>query len=336
MIILAVVSAVVVVESKNFSTCIPPVSEDLFSLKLSSKYTYDIGIDQSSSCTGIAIRSTDKDIKVLIDVRRDCGDKPTFYRELKGILRGCIAGHKIREFTCEDPVPTKGKKYSSTVLLELRGRVSEWVESIPELENAHADSLYPQTWKSFIVDKSKGKNRSNNKFCIADDICDKVPEFRKYMNVYAPSTYDAFDAYGILDGYGMYAYTEDNLPLICGKIEKQHRAFVGFRYLPLEKLRDGSINDFMGNAVTIFKPKFLMFNERYNYFTNIRMASSNHDCSFTIVPDEQLEVLKWKYDIEPQEDYVLVAWIFNFSHYPQATKTSLKNFFEMNEEVMQC
>lgn len=176
---MALVSAVVSYKSKNLVQILPPDKDYAFGIKLASNKIYDIGLDQSSSCTGIAISSTDDDLNILVDVRNDSFDKNTFYRELKGVLYRLIANQKIRNIVCEDPPPVKNKKYTSTVLLELRGRLEAWVEEIDELRAGKFDSVYPQTWKSLVVDKSKGKNRSNIKECIADDICDIYPEFRK-------------------------------------------------------------------------------------------------------------------------------------------------------------
>ena len=330
---MAVVSAVVSYRSKNFSHILPPEKDYAFGIKLPKDKIFDIGIDQSSSCTGIAISSTDDDLNILIDVRNDSFDKNTFYRELKGILYRLIADRKVRDITCEDPPPVKGKKYASTVLLELRGRLEAWIEEIDELRNGNFDSIFPQTWKSLVVDKSKGKNRSNIKECIADDICDIYPEFRKYKNVYATKDYDGFDAFGILLGHKRYAYTEDGIPLICGKVESRHTSFVGYRYVDVDEIKAGKVNDFLGKALTIFKPAYRMYNGRYNKYQNIRMATSNRDCTYTIMPDKEFNVLRWQYDLEPKEGNVLMAYMFNYSHYPQATKTALKSIFPMHEEV---
>jgi hypothetical protein len=152
--------------SKNFDSCVPPTPSDLFSVILPRDKTYDIGLDQSSSCTGIAIRSVDGDLEMIVDVRNNSFNKNTFYRELKGVLRKLVNGRNIRLVVCEDPIPAKGKKYASTVLLELRGQISAWMEEIPEFNQASFNSLYPQSWKSLIVDKSKGKHRSNDKVLL--------------------------------------------------------------------------------------------------------------------------------------------------------------------------
>ena len=333
---MAIVSAAISVRSANFNKVINPVYADLFSLSLKSGVTYDIGIDQSSFCTGIGIQSLDSDINIIIEVRNNASTKTSYYRELKGILHNLVLGHDIRNVICEDPPPVKNKRYSSQVLLELRGQVEEWCEEVAELQKANFRSIFPQTWKARVVKKEKGKNRSNNKECIASDICDDYPEFEYFKNEFSARSYDAFDAVGILIGYKKYAYSEDGLPMICGKMESRHTSLVGYKYVPVDSIMDKTVNNFMGKAISILKPVYLNYNYDYNKFENIRMATSNWDCSYTILPDTILDLLKWQYDLEKKENYVLLAYFFNLSHFPQATKTGIKSMFEMKEEVTTC
>ena len=76
---MAIVSACIQYYSKNFDSCVPPTPSDLFSVILPRDKTYDIGLDQSSSCTGIAIRSVDGDLEMIVDVRNNSFNKNTFY-----------------------------------------------------------------------------------------------------------------------------------------------------------------------------------------------------------------------------------------------------------------
>lgn len=104
---MAIVSACIQYYSKNFDSCVPPTPNDLFSVILPRDKTYDIGLDQSSSCTGIAIRSIDGDLEMIVDVRNNSFNKNTFYRELKGVLRKLVNERNIRLVVCEDPIPAK-------------------------------------------------------------------------------------------------------------------------------------------------------------------------------------------------------------------------------------
>ena len=181
--------------------CIPEYD---LNIKLSTRLSYDVSLDQSSTCTGIAIVSVDNNIRIILDCMRDTGDRDEFYRELYRVLKKIVHGQKIRHIICENPPPVQGQKYSSRLLLELLGRISAWVEEIPELRAAEFGKIFPQSWKPFIINKEKGKGRDKVKALIAEDICDILPEFNTYRERHVSKDYDGFDAMGILLGYRAY------------------------------------------------------------------------------------------------------------------------------------
>lgn len=256
---------------------------------------WDVGIDQSTSCTGICLERTDKSINVLLDVKRDQSmEVRMFYRDLFKLLNTITeSGDKFRFVVMEKPAPKD--MYASRVLQELKGRMEEWIDLIPGFEGCLVDSLYQQTWKSYVVDKSKGKNRGKSKECVADDLADKIPLLRGYLTSYPFSSYDSFDACGILYGFKKYAFNDDGQEQIHGVIEKKHVSLVGYQWVDADNI--GNCCSTLGDFVKNWTPKVLAFNERYNLHTNIRMASSNNDFVVTIVPRNFLEPFMWKYGI---------------------------------------
>lgn len=120
---MARISGLIDYTAKKFRKMILPEPHYNFSLILPENLVYDVALDQSSSCTGIAIFSTDNQLKILLELARDTGNKETFYRDVKQVLANIVKGRVVRLVICEDPPPVKGKMYSSRVLLELRGRV---------------------------------------------------------------------------------------------------------------------------------------------------------------------------------------------------------------------
>lgn len=328
------VSGIISCPSKNYQNIINPLVRPNFSLTLPENLTYDVVLDQSSSCTGVAIISVDNSLRILLEFARSGDSKDVFYRGLRAQLMKIVQGRKLRFFVCEEPVPAKGKQYASKTLIELRGRVAEWREDIYELSTAKFDSIYPQSWKSVVVDKKKGTNRSNDKVCIAEDICDIFPEYKMYFRFGFNKDYDGFDATGILLGYRKLAYSEDGVEKIWSKQEKRHASFVWYRYVPIELIDSGNLNDAFGKHVDELKPKFKMYNELYNKFNNIRMASSSSEkCTFTMLPEKELDVLKWKFDLERKDGYVLLMYVINESRFSRAWVPALKECFPMYEEV---
>lgn len=334
---MAHVSGVIDIKSNGFRKLILGEYSSDFNLILPENLVYDIGIDQSSSCTGFYICDTKSNINILLEFARDTSDSEAFYRDLQYFIGRVTKDRNIRLVVCEDPPYVKGKQYSSRLLLELRGKLSGWMSMIPALEKAELKSIYPQTWKSLIVDKSKGKNRSNVKKFIADDVCDILPCFAAYKDYGVNKDYDGFDATGILLGYKKYAYTEDGIPLICGKQEKRHTSLVWYRYEPVEIAQDKyKLNAIFGDAIIAVKPEFKMFNPRYNKHTNIRMASSNSRfCTYTILSEKEFNVIRFKYDLEKKDDHVLLMYVMNESSISRGLRNLLKSMFPMNEEVVE-
>lgn len=332
---MAYISGCINFEPREFTSNFLPEPHTQFELVLPKKLTYDVALDQSSSCTGIAIFSTDEQVKILLEVARDTGERETFYRDVKSILSNIVKDRKIRLVICEDPPPVKGQMYTSRVLLELRGRVSEWMEEIPAFEEAEFRSIFPQSWKTLVMDKSKGKGRSSKKKCIAEDIVDQYECFRSYFNYGISKDYDGFDAVGILTGYKRYAFTPEGIPLICGTQEKRHTSFVWYRYVPLEFVQDKQkLNEIFGMSIVQVKPEFKMYNNRYNKHQNIRMASSNSNhCVYTLLSDKEFDTLKWKFDLEKKEDHVLLMYVMNESKNTTGIINLMKSMFPMNEEV---
>jgi hypothetical protein len=293
-----------------------------------------VGIDQSSTCTGIAVADWDFSIVMLIDFKKDSNNKEAFYRDLKKFIIRLIANKNIVYFVSEKPIPAKNQRYASQVLMELRGRLDSWVEEIPELQNCIVDSMFPQSWKSLVMDKSKGTGRTSKKECIAEDLCDIFPEFRSYALMHTSKDLDAFDALGILLGYRRYAYTVEGIPMICGTIEKRHKTLVCYRYLDAEKLKDkANLVDCFGEALSIYKPVFKAYNIGRNKVENLRMASSSCPCTITILPDKFVDELKWKFDFEVESNKVLVAYVFNTARYNKSSMDVIKEVLPWNEVI---
>lgn len=317
---------------KGTVVSIPLSSIKGFSIGLLDGYQWDIGIDQSTTCTGFCIQSSNREYQILLDVYRDRAlQKNVFYQDLFFLLKNTVSDKNIRMVIMERPAPKA--MYASRVLEELKGHVEEWILQISEMKHSVVDSLYPQTWKSFMVDKSKGKNRSNVKRCVAEDICDRFPLLRDYFFTDASSGYDSFDACGILNGYLEYAYTSNGSEKIHGVKEKRHTSLVG--YVWVSKDSPSAVVSSLGKyGFEIFKPHGLVYNDRFSLHDNIRMASSNYECSCTVIPPELLDQFMWKYGIDPSDDSkMLLMFALNKGRINAANIKYFKDVVPWNEEV---
>lgn len=331
---MAIITANISIPSIGMNQIITPIYSTEFHLKLNRNFVYDIGIDQSSTCTGIFIKSVDDTVRIIIDVRRDTGDAYTFYRELKYFIKSLVKDQKIRNVVCEDPPPVEGRRYTTKFLNELLGRVSEWMDDIDEFHDAEFSKILPQSWKSLVMDKSKGKNRSKSKECISEDICDIYPEFRAYRDYHFSKDYDGFDACGILTGFLRYSYTDNGkgIRMIAGAKRGCGKAYYAYRYIPVEVARHPeTINDFLGETKLLFgKIPFLAFNYSKSVIDNIKMAGSNYKSCFTIPPMKELKQLKFMYDLEELDDYILLLYIFRGSDWKPSEMRVMQALLPMN------
>ncbi len=309
---------------------VPPGPLNKLSVKLSSDCIWDIGIDQSTSCTGICLQSTDGRFQILFDVCRDTAMlKKDFYKDLFNFLRRLVNGQQARLVVMEKPVPKA--MYASRILEELKGHVEEWITQIPELEEAKSDSLFPQTWKSYIVDKSKGKNRTGDKRAVSEDLCDRFPLLAGYREHYPYKDYDSFDACGILNGYLDYAYTPSGDEKIHGTKEKRHVSLVGYRWVQKADVQE-ALQDF--DQYFLDKIKILAYNHRFTLHDNIRMASSNYAASVTVLPRSELDQFMWKYGIDPEdENKLFVMFVFRKGQFSASDLNVIEYTLPWHEEV---
>lgn len=322
---------------------ISPIHVENFNMTLSKDLVYMIGIDQSTTCTGIFITDTKCMLKIILELKRMGEDKEIFYKDLQGILGLLFSDVKVSLIVHEDPVPNKNKYYSGAILLELAGRIKTFMGNIPSLARAEIAHLPPQSWKPFAINKELAKEsgttsreRGNNKETLSYDICQKFcPEFMEYRARSFSSGFDGFDACGILYGFLLASHDENGNRIIYGRIEKRHKSLVCYDYITKYELKNNQevFSSRLGLSQYSVKPTFLFYNNRYNLFKNIRMASSNWNSSVTLLPKKELERLRLQFDFEEDNNKVLVMYVFKQSAYTQSQLDYIKSRFPWNEII---
>lgn len=300
-----------------------------FNIKLPENLVYEISIDQSTSCTGIYIQDVNDQINILLELEFANPDKKSYFRELFLLLRRLVMDVKVRLVVCEKPIPNKKQEYTHNVLVALFGRLESFLETEPSLQDSDLDSIYPQVWKSKVVDKSKGKGRINSKVCIAEDICDKKPLLRNYLIVSPAQDLDGFDACGILMGYKKCAFNANGNPQIYSEIERRHYTSVFYRYLDTSSLKSAEelrelLLGIFGETVSYYQPKYLSFNPDYNMLKNIKMASTKYKMTVTQIPEKYLESLRWEFHFDLDSKKSMFAYIVKESEFRKADLKILK------------
>lgn len=329
---MALVSGIIAYNNLNEYTLISRNIAKKFNITLPTDRTYEIGIDQSTSCTGVYIQDLKDEINILLEIEFANPSKKSYFMELFSLLRRIITQVNVSLLVCEKPIPKDSQSYTYRVLTELFGRLESFLEMEPSLENTDLKSIYPMSWKSKIVDKSKGTGRINNKVCIAEDICDKKPILRNYLLVSPAKDLDGFDACGILLGYKKCAFTENGMPKIYGEIEKRHTTYVYYRYVDMsnientQQLKDVLYGCF-GETVTYYQPQFKIFNSEYNLLRNIKMASSTYKMTVTSIPNKLLEPLRWEFGFDYDKNKTMFAYIVKDKEFSKRDITVLNTIF---------
>lgn len=264
---------------------------------------YLMSIDQSSKETGIYLTDLDVSFHFIGTVERRLQDKYRYYEEIRLFLKRLLRGKTLGLFVRED-LPPVNRGRALPVLGELVGILNSWRSSgdIPEFTNLPDDKwekIMPSTWKSKIIDKSKGKGRFNKKREIASDLVDKFPELVDYFNSVKPSSdYDGFDACGILHGYIATHYSDTGAK-IAGTKDFQGDIMVYCRSVSKEELSDReSLLEWFFPQEYDYGHKWLEMNTEASYYDNIRRAASKHPFVLTIVNDLLTSIaLRWQHGI---------------------------------------
>lgn len=314
---------------------------ELFEFHLVKDHTYYVGIDQSTTCTGIFIMDVDLKSYVMLDVKREGTDKDIYFRGLHGVLNMILTSANIKMVVLEEPFSSKFAPASSMILKELKGKLLAWFSQMPQLRQVPIHTIYPQTWKSKICDVSMNKNDPikysdavKNKKAMASLLCRTFPLLQNYLNLHFSTDCDGFDACGIILGYIMYSHTKGGMPRICGIKEQRHVSLVCYAQVAKSEItgRDALCRP-LGEANYSCSPVMLAYNTDYNRHDNIRMASSNWDAVVTVLPAKQTEELCWRFGFVPDNDKAIIMFVFRKGHYTDGAINAIKYYLPANEEV---
>lgn len=170
---------------------------------------YEIGIDQSTTCTGIAFKSTDNEIVLQMEFySKYLGSEDIYLSHLRELLRALCKGRRIDLVVLEKPV-IGGWASARSKLLPFARKVKDIVGEIPEYRGKKVEWIQKNVWTSMIRNKSKGKGRANNKREIAIDTYEMFPYSETMFKWSRDKDYGAMEALGILEGFKLkYRKTE--------------------------------------------------------------------------------------------------------------------------------
>lgn len=171
----------------------------------------DIGIDQSSTSTGIAIE-TDTQL-FMCTLTRDELSVPLYKKAIKQQLYTMLSSCDLRDFVYEK---------HGVHITPVESVINEVTDSIKEFakyrygRTINTAGVLPPLWRSGFLNSDKYKNRfgrSEVKIACLEECCRLVPELEKFIP-FSGKDYDAFEAYGIMKGYKNLNYTEYGMRIV--------------------------------------------------------------------------------------------------------------------------
>lgn len=278
--------------------------------QLPNNRKYLIGIDQSSSCTGLYVTDEEMSFHLMVDVFRRGQEKYRYYENLRLFLCRTLEGCTVSMVCMEDLPPYKYQGMGK-VLLELRGVVSTWYESIPEFRAVPEENrvkVHPSTWKSKMIDKRKGTNRMNIKVEMALDISEKIPALEPYFRKCPSKDYDSFDAVGIVHGY-LASHFKNGQAVIAGAKDYYGDIYTFFRILSKEEFSSNKRLEGFEPQQHKHGVKVLRYNEELSLIDNIKRAASKHPFVVTIISDPMASLaVRWQNQMGMGEG-IMLAYI---------------------------
>lgn len=164
-----------------------------------------LSLDLSTKSIGVALADFGMNalsVFTLIKVRGQSTED--FLRSVGKFIKDLTYKKNLVTYALEN-VPFSKNKTVVRALSEVRASMKTVLDMcVDTVPDEKVFDIYPQSWKSSVMDKSKGTGRTTNKIEIASDICDKYRCLDEYFDRLASLSssyvhdYDGFDAIGIL------------------------------------------------------------------------------------------------------------------------------------------
>ena len=178
---------------------------------------YQIGMDQSTTCSGVCIKNFRNTEFYMIECKRDSHEDSSefmfmFEKFLHTICEGCSITHIIYE------KPIKSAEFQSArVLFQLEGIVTQLGRRYPEFSTAKIANIENASWRSSVV--LKEFNRHGRKEATAMSIRRIFPWADNYGYSLGKDQ-DVFESVGILFGWFISAFDPLGRPYVRGDRSK--------------------------------------------------------------------------------------------------------------------
>lgn len=161
---------------------------------------YDVGIDQSHSCTGICIQPVNGDDLLILEVDNKALSLEHYRKTLKTILTRTLNKINIRYCVLEEPLPFISGNQNKA-LVTLKNDLINLFRDSDYFNIKHFDLIKPQSWRKGLITKENPYG-PKTKLATVYEIQKLYPVTKSFVPCYThDSGYDGYDACGIIIGY---------------------------------------------------------------------------------------------------------------------------------------
>lgn len=301
--------------------------------KLPEGVIFDIGADQSNTCTGITIRSVEPGWLIMFEVIND-GVTFDFYRKiLLLIFDRILYGTKIRYLIMEEPLGyITGRRQES--LTKLKNLLKDFIENYDHFECKKFDFIAPQSWRKGLMSKDNPHPKTSKLACVWE--IQRMYPLTVNMKSHEKSTgtdYDGFESCGILVGY-LNRYSISNDTDVIKILGPRNTIKIGigyFIYGPKAQERLISLLKDLKAIQPSLEYKVKLYNEEEGVYGNAKMSLVDDLTVTEIVEDLDKVAIMHRFRYPWNLDDSMYMIVIN----KKCLKTRTENFLETVEEPVE-
>ena len=288
-------------------------------ITLAQKGKIRIGIDQSSSQTGIAVKKSNGEFLCLLDFVNESHLNYGLYKAMLGLKIEQIFGNCDVEI-CVIEKMWGGNKKSYEMLSNLGDFLIGFKYILPGWRDAEVASILPNVWRSAYLADSRYKGmftKDKVKIAARNEGIRRYPYLTEYSHTLEGLGHinDSFDALGILEGYEAKTFSSDgSIRKVANTISATNH---NYKYLVWVESSRYDLTDFMDE----YSPRRQHIEYEYNcdfpFYENVRKVTSvtNKIVYMRITEDAVKIQLMWNQSklYRRSDKMYLIGWRENVS-----------------------
>lgn len=309
-------------------------------LKLESEKKYILGLDMSTTQSGIAILDSDWNVVTMIDLINNGEKKDNYLNHLRAVFNSNFKRLKFELVVLEEQIATENGRMIYGKLSELQGSIL----SMSGIFGINIQRIKPQVWKSAFLksDKYKGRRQKtiDSKISAGEEVETRFPYCKLYIDTMtnyskADQGYicDSCDAVGLVLGYLELNYGEDRSlsSRVVNKTmnyENKHDITRKFFALDIQtgELRTKKqfsseeyityLDKIFVNEVRDFGKITLLYNPALDLNENIRRCTSTFsEICFILVRDKKSCVkIQWESGLDMKDNEMMLIVCHSTNH----------------------